>query len=121
MQDYNDLEDFASQGEIASEDVTLRHRDFHPSLFNIDDLEANSICVALGLGQYSFHISLDNSCLQSGDEALFERLTRRVRSLSRWRCEVFFLLAWLTHVCLAWNLRALEASQGQGPSRQAGD
>jgi len=111
--EYNDTEHFASQNggsQVAPTNAILNHRSLSHSQFADQVPEANTVNLALGLGTYNVYISLDTSCLPSS-EAILKHITRRLRSLRRWRCEGLFLFTWLLHICLVWTLRALEASE----------
>lgn len=114
MQDYNDVEYFPSQdeGSLGRHESTVLGYHNPNTYHSVNHVsEANSVSLTVELGFYIFYISFDTSCFPSSG-SLFEPLSRQARSLRRWRCEGFFLLAWLLHVCLVWALRALEASEG---------
>jgi len=107
----HDAEYFASHNEQTASMTTGVRQHYHNDN-NIDELITvrSGICLILGLGSYTIDISLETSDIPSR-EALFKPIARVARSLRRWRCEGFLLLAWLLQVCLVLILRAVEASE----------
>lgn len=86
-----------------------------PQHYNND----NSVYLTLALGQFYISVCLDFGFWSRGP-SFGSAIERPLRSLRRWRCEGFFLLAWLLHVCIIWTLKLVEASQVAGAKGDAG-